>query len=76
LAAFLKTHVPQLDVNLALLDALRHYGYSGQKAVAAHSSSDAEILRESGADVILSPFADAAKEAADVMIGEKPSENR
>jgi len=75
-AQWVVSTIPQLDVNLALLDALRHYGYSGQKAVTVHSSSDAEILRESGADVILSPFADAAKEAADVMIGEKVSENQ
>jgi hypothetical protein len=75
-AQWVVSTIPQLDVNLALLDALRHYGYSGQKAVTVHSSSDAEILRESGANVILSPFADAAKEAADVMIGEKVSEKQ
>ena len=75
-AQWVVSTIPQIDVNLALLDALHHYGYSGQKAVTVHSSSDAEILRESGADVILSPFADAAKEAADVMIGEKVSENQ
>jgi Kef-type K+ transport system membrane component KefB/uncharacterized UPF0146 family protein len=75
-AQWVVSTIPQIDVNLALLDALHHYGYSGQKAMTVHSSSDAEILRESGADVILSPFADAAKGAADVMIREKPSENR
>jgi len=68
--------IPQLDINLALLDTLHHYGYSGQKAVTAHSNRDAEILRESGADLILSPFADAAKEAADLMIGEGSLENQ
>jgi len=59
--------IPQRDVNLALLDALHHYGFSGKKAVTAHSSRDVEILRESGADLILSPFADAAKEAAEIL---------
>jgi Trk K+ transport system NAD-binding subunit len=68
--------IAQLDVNLALLDALHHYGYSGQKAVTAHTSSDAEILKESGADLILSPFADAAKEAADLVMGGGSSENQ
>jgi Kef-type K+ transport system membrane component KefB len=58
------------------IDTLHHYGYSGKKAVTAHSSSDAEILRESGADLILSPFADAAKEAADLMIRVGSSENQ
>lgn len=33
----------------------------------AHSSLDADILRESGADLILSPFTDAAKEAAEML---------
>lgn len=59
--------IPQRDVNLTLLDSLHHYGYSGRKAVTVHSSLDAEILRESGADLILSPFADAAKEAAEML---------
>jgi Trk K+ transport system NAD-binding subunit len=44
--------------------------------VTAHSKSDAEILKESGADVILSPFTDAAKEAADLLIGERFLENQ
>jgi Kef-type K+ transport system membrane component KefB/uncharacterized UPF0146 family protein len=68
-AQWVVSTIAQRDVNLALLDALHHYGYSGQKAVTAHTSSDAEILKESGADLILSPFADAAKEAADSVIG-------
>jgi len=68
-ARWVVSTIPQIDINLALLDTLHHYGYSGQKAVTAHSNRDAEILRESGADLILSPFADAAKEAADSVIG-------
>jgi Trk K+ transport system NAD-binding subunit len=75
-AQWVLSTIPQLDVNLALLDALHHYGYSGKKAATAHRSVDAEILKESGADVILSPFADAAKEAADLMIGEGSSGNQ
>ncbi len=75
-AQWVVSTIPQIDVNLTLLDALRHYGYSGQKAVTAHSKSDAEILKESGADLILSPFADAAKEAADLLIGERFLENQ
>jgi len=59
--------IPQRDVNLTLLDALHHYGYAGQKAVTAHHPRDAEILRESGADLILFPFIDAAKEAAEML---------
>jgi hypothetical protein len=36
----------------------------------AHSRRDAEILQESGADLILTPFAHAAREAAQILIGE------
>lgn len=61
--------IPQLDINLALLDSLLHYGFSGRKAFTAHTSRDAEILKESGADLILVPFADAAKEAAEMLAG-------
>jgi Kef-type K+ transport system membrane component KefB len=61
--------IPQLDINLSLLDSLRHYGFSGRKALTAHTSRDAEILKESGADLILVPFADAAKEAAEMLVG-------
>jgi Kef-type K+ transport system membrane component KefB len=68
--------IPQRDVNLALLDSLHHYGYSGRKALTAHSNLDAEILRESGADLILSPFADAAKEAAEMLGAGNGSKNK
>jgi Kef-type K+ transport system membrane component KefB len=66
-ARWVVSTVPQRDVNLALLDALHHYGFSGQKAVTAHNPVDAEIFRESGADHILLPFAAAAKDAAEVL---------
>jgi Kef-type K+ transport system membrane component KefB len=61
--------IPQLDINLTLLDSLHHYGFSGRKALTAHTGRDAEILKESGADLILVPFADAAKEAAELLAG-------
>lgn len=57
--------IPQMDINLALLDSMKHYGYQGQIAFVAHSDQDAAILREAGADLILYPFVDAAKEAAE-----------
>jgi Kef-type K+ transport system membrane component KefB len=75
-AQWVVSTIPHRDTNLILLDSLHHYGYSGKKAVTAHSNHDAEILRESGADLILSPYADAAKEAAGLLIGEGSSENQ
>ena len=70
-AQWVVSTIPQLEVNLSLLDALHHHGYQGQRAFTAHNSRDAEILKESGADLILFPFADAAREAADILWTEK-----
>ncbi|MCS6925076.1 MAG: cation:proton antiporter [Candidatus Binatia bacterium] len=59
--------IPQRHVNLALLHALRHHGYTGQIALTAHTAQDAERLRAAGADVVLLPFADAAERAAEIL---------
>jgi Kef-type K+ transport system membrane component KefB len=69
-AQWVVSTIPQLDVNLSLLDALRNNGFSGRMAFTAHSRRDAEILQESGADLILTPFAHAAREAAEILIEE------
>lgn len=57
------THEKQ--INLALLQTLRHLAYQGKVAVTAHNHQDAEQLRQAGANLVLLPFADAAKEAVD-----------
>lgn len=59
--------IPQRDVNLALLNALRHHGYAGQIALTAHTARDAERLRAAGADAVLLPFADAAERAVGLL---------
>ncbi len=59
--------VPQPSVNLALLQALSRHGYSGQIATTAHNDRDAEPLRDAKSNLILLPFLDAAKEAADEL---------
>jgi Kef-type K+ transport system membrane component KefB len=69
-AQWVVSTIPHLDVNLSLLDALRNNGFSGRMAFTAHSRRDAEILQESGADLILTPFAHAAREAAEILIEE------
>jgi hypothetical protein len=69
-AQWVVSTIPQLDVNLSLLDALRNNGFSGRMAFTAHSLRDAEILQESGADLILTPFAHAAREAAEILMEE------
>ena len=67
-AQWVVSTIPQLDVNLSLLDALRNNGFSGRMAFTAHSSRDSEILQESGADLILTPFAHTAREAAEILM--------
>lgn len=66
-ARWVVSSIPQLNVNLALSQALSRHGYSGRIAVTAHNDPDAKRLREAGSDLILMPFADAAKEAVDKL---------
>jgi hypothetical protein len=49
------------DPRLALLHGLRSQGFTGKIAVAMHTPGDTGMLREQGADVILTPFSDAAE---------------
>ena len=62
-ARWIVSAVPRLDANLALLHTLAHYGYRGQTALTTHHDDEATVLRERGADAVLSPFADAVRDA-------------
>lgn len=55
------------DPRVALIEGLRQAGYRGRIAVRAHDRADGARLREAGAAVILSPFADAAARAVDLL---------
>lgn len=56
------------EVNTSLLKSLRHVvEYTGRIAVAAYDQSDHASLREAGADLVFSPFSDAAIQAADLV---------
>lgn len=61
--------VPQLSVNLALLQSLARHGFIGRTATTAHNAHSAEEQRRAGSDVVLLPFLDAAKEAVDRVCG-------
>lgn len=52
-------------VNLSLIHALHSLGYRGRIAITAQALDDAARLEQAGADLILLPYADAAREAAD-----------
>jgi voltage-gated potassium channel Kch len=57
------TTVNDVDPRLALLNGLREHDFHGKIAVAMRTDYDAEILRRQGADVVLTPFVDAASYA-------------
>ncbi len=54
-------------VSRALLHGLEHHGYPCQVAVTADRDDVADRLRQEGAHLVLMPYPDAAKEAADVL---------
>ncbi len=62
--------VPHLPTNLTLLRSLRDYGYTGKIALTVHHNREVELLESAGADLVLLPFVDAAREAADLLVGE------
>lgn len=66
-ARWVVSTVPQPELNLALLGALRHHGYTGRVALTAHNDHDARRLAHAGADKVLFPFDDAADFAAGVI---------
>lgn len=51
------------DPRVTLIEALRSRGYEGHIAAIARSESDMVLLKRKGADIVLSPFADAAEHA-------------
>jgi Kef-type K+ transport system membrane component KefB/voltage-gated potassium channel Kch len=55
------------DPRMALLYALRTLGFTGKIAVAMHTPTDTETLYKHGADVILTPFSDAAEFAVALL---------
>jgi Kef-type K+ transport system membrane component KefB len=58
------------SLNRALLQGLRQQGFRGRVAVSSSSRHEADEFRRNGADLVLVPYADAAKEAADKLFRE------
>lgn len=69
-ARWVVSTLPQRDVNLGLLKALKTHGFRGTVAMVAHDEEDARALRAAGADRVLAPFRDAADFAAGVIAKE------
>ena len=59
---------PELQANLTVLRTLREHGFTGRIAATSHGPSHVDRLRKAGADLVLQPFADAAEQAADLLL--------
>ena len=55
-------------INQMLLHGLRQKNYRGKIAIASSSHRDARLFQQEGVDMVLIPYADAAKEAADRLM--------
>ncbi len=64
--------VRDLSVNLSLLQSLHDHHFGGRVAVTAHSLPDAERLKEAGADHVMMPYTDAAKEVVNRLLAPPP----
>ena len=58
-------------VGRTLIHSLRNSGYAGRIAVTAHGSAEAARLEQSGSDLVLLPFVEAARGAADRLPGQQ-----
>ena len=66
-AKWVVSTIPERDKCRVLLHALEHAGFAGRIALTADTMPHRELLLAAGADVVLLPFRDAAREAADAL---------
>jgi len=66
-ASWIVSTIGDLNLNLSLYKALRHHGYQGKVAMAAHLESDVGRLKRAGVTRVLQPFEDAADFAAKTL---------
>ena len=69
-AAWVVSTLREGALNRALLQGLQQQNYHGKVAVSASTRHEADGFRREGADLVLVPYADAAKEAADKLLRE------
>lgn len=74
-ARWVMSSIPERAINLVLLHSLRHHGYRGRIAVTTHTPNTTKVLQAAGADLVLLPFADAADQAADLLLMRDKGEN-
>lgn len=59
--------IPHKRTCLALLQALRGQGFQGRIALTSHNQTDSDLFYREGADLVLMPFVDAARKAAESL---------
>jgi Kef-type K+ transport system membrane component KefB len=63
-AKWVVSTLPGERIGLLLLHNLKHRNYQGKIALTSHTIREMNVLKNAGADLVLLPFLDAAKEAA------------
>jgi len=59
----------EANINNSLIHTLNNLGYTGRIAITVHTAADEAVyLRQGSIDLVLVPFADAAREAADRIL--------
>lgn len=58
------------DPRITLLESLQRQGFAGRTVAIARSDADMALLRRKGADILLSPFSDAADRAIERIFSE------
>jgi Kef-type K+ transport system membrane component KefB len=59
---------PEHHVNQSLIHSLQSLGYAGRIAVTAHGHGNVTRLQKAGADLVMIPYEDAAREAGDRLL--------
>lgn len=67
-ASWVISTVRHQDTNSALMSGLRNLGFAGRIAVTVDTPEEGAILAREGADVILTPFTEAARVAAERLL--------
>ena len=69
-AKWVVSTLPRQNIGLTLLHTLQHRQCQGQIALTTHTHRKMKILKEAGADLGLSPFREAAREASKTLLKE------
>ena len=67
-AKWVVSTVRDRNINRMLLNGLREQGFRGKVAVSTASRHEARLFEQEGVDMVLIPYDDAAKEAADRLL--------